>query len=121
MSRDEFLVWQRKLGMMYKEIWCISSFAEAESTLRGRYRTLTKCREARVRKPEWSEKDLELLTCAVRTLSKTSHPDLNPSKAPWKKVAEYIVVHGGSYYFGNSTCRKRWDGIVREEAIKRRS
>ncbi|KAK0721222.1 hypothetical protein B0T21DRAFT_414413 [Apiosordaria backusii] len=88
-SRDEFLVQQRMLGIPYKEIRRIGSFTEAESTLRGRYRTLTKCREARVRKPEWSEKDLELLARAVRTLSKTPHPD--PSKVPWKKVAEYIV------------------------------
>jgi hypothetical protein len=34
---------------------------------------------------------------------------------PWKKVAEYIVAHGGSYHFGNSTCRKRWDELVREQ------
>jgi len=34
---------------------------------------------------------------------------------PWKKVAEYIVTHGGSYHFGNSTCRKRWDELVREQ------
>jgi hypothetical protein len=31
-------------------------------------------------------------------------------------VAEYIVEHGGSYHFGNSTCRKRWDELVREMA-----
>lgn len=30
-------------------------------------------------------------------------------------MAEYIVAHGGSYHFGNSTCRKRWDELVREQ------
>jgi hypothetical protein len=39
---------------------------------------------------------------------------------PWKKVAEYIVAHGGSYHFGNSTCRKRWDELVREREEARR-
>ncbi len=33
------------------------------------------------------------------------------SKIPWKKVAEYIVMHGGSYHFGNATCRKKWDAV----------
>jgi hypothetical protein len=57
---------------------------------------------------------LRLLEKAVRSLAHTS--DLNnSSKVPWKKVAEYIVAHGGSYHFGNSTCRKRWDDLVREQ------
>jgi hypothetical protein len=33
-------------------------------------------------------------------------------------VAEYIVTHGGTYHFGNSTCRKRWDELVREQAAR---
>ena len=32
-------------------------------------------------------------------------------KVPWKKVAEYIAKNGGSYHFGNATCRKKWDDI----------
>ena len=44
--------------MTYREIRKQGNFKEAESTLRGRYRTLTKCKEARVRKPEWQEKDV---------------------------------------------------------------
>jgi hypothetical protein len=58
MSKDEFLVRQKQLGMTYREIRRMGGFVEAESTLRGRYRTLTKSREARVRRPEWSEKDV---------------------------------------------------------------
>jgi hypothetical protein len=61
MSKDDFLVRQKQMGMTYKEIRRLGGFTEAESTLRGRYRTLTKCREARVRKPEWSEKDVSSL------------------------------------------------------------
>jgi hypothetical protein len=63
MSKDDFLVRQKRLGLTYKEIRRIGGFTEAESTLRGRYRTLTKSREARVRKPEWSEKDVCALFC----------------------------------------------------------
>jgi hypothetical protein len=60
-SKDDFLVKQKQLGMTYKEIRRKGGFTEAESTLRGRYRTLTKVREARVRKPEWAEKDVSCI------------------------------------------------------------
>lgn len=33
-------------------------------------------------------------------------------KIPWKQVAEYIQRNGGSYLFGNATCRKKWDELV---------
>ncbi len=58
MAKNDFLVRQRQMGMSYKEIRRAGGFTEAESTLRGRYRTLTKSREARVRRPEWCEKDV---------------------------------------------------------------
>lgn len=32
-------------------------------------------------------------------------------KIPWKQVADFIVANGGSYHFGNATCRKKWDEI----------
>lgn len=31
-----------------------------------------------------------------------------PPKVSWKKVAQYIGGHGGSYQFGNATCKKKW-------------
>jgi len=31
-----------------------------------------------------------------------------PPKVSWKKVAEHIWNHGGSYHFGNATCKKKW-------------
>jgi hypothetical protein len=58
MTKDQFLVHHKQRGLTYKQIRQMGGFTEAESTLRGRYRTLTKSREARVRKPEWSEKDV---------------------------------------------------------------
>ncbi|KAK1780884.1 hypothetical protein QBC45DRAFT_371230 [Copromyces sp. CBS 386.78] len=69
-EQDALLVRLRKQGKSYKQIAQIGRFTEAESTLRGRYRTLTKSREERVRKPEWTDKDLRLLEQAVRTLAK---------------------------------------------------
>lgn len=57
-SKDRFLVRSKLAGMSYKEIRKAGSFSEAESTLRGRFRTLTKEKEARVRRPEWEENDV---------------------------------------------------------------
>ena len=59
-AKDDFLVRSKRSGMSYRDIRCKGNFKEAESTLRGRYRTLTKCREQRVRKPQWHPKDVSL-------------------------------------------------------------
>ncbi|CAD6500821.1 BgTH12-06526 [Blumeria graminis f. sp. triticale] len=106
-ARDEFLIQKKKAGMSYREIKREGGFIEPESTLRGRFRTLTKAKSARVRKPEWSDNDVHLLKQAVDKLG----PKKSSGKIPWKKVASYILDNGGSYHFGNSTCRKRWDEI----------
>lgn len=56
--KDAFLVQSKLAGMSYKQIKEKGQFTEAESTLRGRFRTLTKQKEHRVRKPEWQERDV---------------------------------------------------------------
>lgn len=76
-ARDMFLVTSKMAGMSYKEIKAQGGFIEPESTLRGRYRTLTKSKEQRVRKPQWLDKDVShsqsLSTTDVR------RPDTPPS------------------------------------------
>ncbi len=57
---NNFLISKRNQGMAYKDIKKLGGFTEAESTLRGRYRTLTKSRDQRVRKPDWTEHDVSL-------------------------------------------------------------
>lgn len=57
-AKDDFLVRSKLAGMSYKDIRRQGNFTEAESTLRGRFRTLTKHKNARVRKPEWCENDV---------------------------------------------------------------
>lgn len=56
--RDKMLVDLRDKGHSYKEIKRIGRFKEAESTLRGRLRTLTKEKSERVRKPKWNARDV---------------------------------------------------------------
>lgn len=57
-SKDEFLVRSKLAGMSYKDIRQRGGFTEAESTLRGRFRTLTKDKEERVRRPAWTDNDV---------------------------------------------------------------
>lgn len=65
-ARDLFLVQSKLAGMSYREIRDRGNFTEAESTLRGRFRTLTKEKENRVRKPEWKERDVGIILWRVR-------------------------------------------------------
>lgn len=57
-AQDEFLVKSKLAGMSYRDIRQQGSFTEAESTLRGRFRALTKDKTQRVRKPEWEDNDV---------------------------------------------------------------
>ncbi|XXH05148.1 hypothetical protein Hte_011573 [Hypoxylon texense] len=111
-AKDEFLIRNKLAGMTYKEIRRKGNFTEAESTLRGRFRTLTKDKEARVRKPEWQDNDIRLLRKAVRKLHKGD--EMSPAKAPWGQVANYIADHGGSYHFGSATCHRKWKELVED-------
>jgi len=60
-AKDALLIEWKEQGMSYKDIKAQGGFEEAESTLRGRYRTLTKPKQERVRRPEWGERDVSSL------------------------------------------------------------
>lgn len=57
-ARDTFLILCRQNNMSYKEIKEQGGFDQSISTLRGRYRNLTKDKKDRVRKPKWTTKDV---------------------------------------------------------------
>jgi hypothetical protein len=57
---DKILVDCKRRGMSYKEIKAQYHWSEADSTLRGRYRNLTKVKDDRVRKPKWHPRDVGL-------------------------------------------------------------
>ncbi|KAL4784709.1 hypothetical protein BJX76DRAFT_356821 [Aspergillus varians] len=117
-ARNRLLIEYKRSGLSYRDIKKIAGFKEAESTLRGRYRTLTKSKEHRVRRPQWHDNDIRLLCEGVnvylgadrRNSCVSTCRSRRPStrKIPWKKVAQYILANGGSYHFGNSTCKKKW-------------
>ena len=56
--KDRYLIEKKEQGWTYKEIKEKGKFLEAESTLRGRYRALTKPMQERVRRPEWKPIDV---------------------------------------------------------------
>ncbi|OBT89658.1 hypothetical protein VE02_01792 [Pseudogymnoascus sp. 03VT05] len=118
-TKDAFLITSKRAGMSYRAIRQAGNFSEAESTLRGRYRTLTKQKEERVRKPEWTEGDVRLLREGVERFrcgkGRGRGRGSKGGKTPWKRVAEFIEGNGGSYRFGNATCRKMWDRLGEEE------
>lgn len=61
-EKDLFLIESRRQNISYKDIKRLGNFAEAESTLRGRYRTLTKDKNKRLRDPKWTEIDVSLFS-----------------------------------------------------------
>ena len=59
-EKAEFLVKSRRNGLSYKKIRELGGFTEELSTLRGRYRVLTKHKDHRKRNPQWDGKDVSL-------------------------------------------------------------
>lgn len=57
-DRDRYLLKMREKGFSYREIKRRGRFTEAESTLRGRVRVMTKHKSERVRKPVWTRNDV---------------------------------------------------------------
>ena len=118
-ARDQYLLDMREKGFTYKEIKEAGDFDEAESTLRGRVRVLTKARSERVRKPEWTARDVRLLRRGVAFVSR--QPAVNGNrrrrtgKLPWKDISAYIREHGGTYSFAPATCAKKWEEVSGEE------
>ncbi|KAL7272783.1 hypothetical protein RUND412_004395 [Rhizina undulata] len=104
-EQDKDLLKLRAQGMSYKHIKERLGIAEAESTLRGRFRTLTKPKNERLRKPTWTDEDISQLLEAV-------DPDL--PQVRWKQVSETIYAHSGNYRFGSSTCKKQYLILVAE-------
>ncbi|KAJ0421098.1 hypothetical protein BJY00DRAFT_283106 [Aspergillus carlsbadensis] len=66
-ARNALLIEYKHRGLSYKDIKRIGGFKEAESTLRGRFRTLTKSKEQRVRKPQWQENDVSFWSWLLDT------------------------------------------------------
>ncbi|KAI1618274.1 hypothetical protein EDD36DRAFT_459927 [Exophiala viscosa] len=132
-SKDTLLLRCKAQGMSYRQIKELGKFEEAESTLRGRYRALTKPREARLRKPEWGEREVHLLfegvshcTTSIMGASNLSK-ELDAismgqfaNKVPWKQVAEYMEGQG-AYRYGNATVKKKYLEILKAGGMSMRT
>ncbi|KXT00278.1 hypothetical protein AC578_1210 [Pseudocercospora eumusae] len=110
-DRDKYLLKMRERGLSYKEIKRRGKFKEAESTLRGRIRVLTKDKSERVRRPDWTENDLQLLEQAVNHFGRfdgTVRGREAHSRVPWKKISDWMRSRGSSYTFAPATCAKKY-------------
>lgn len=59
-ERDNFLVQCRASGMKYRDVKRLGNLPEAESTLRGRYRSLTKGKSDWGRRCKWTDRDVSV-------------------------------------------------------------
>jgi hypothetical protein len=83
-AKDKFLLDSKREGKSYKHIRLEGGFTEAESTLRGRHRTLIKRPEERVRKPEWESNDVRSSVLWISNLGTANSSD---SYASSKKLS----------------------------------
>ncbi|XPS71245.1 hypothetical protein M3J09_003433 [Ascochyta lentis] len=67
-SDDEILLQMKQDGYTYRDIRKALHQKVAESTLRGRYRSLTKPRKMRVRAPKWTEIDVSVAVSYLKSL-----------------------------------------------------
>ncbi|KAF4459667.1 hypothetical protein FALBO_13570 [Fusarium albosuccineum] len=108
-ERDKYLLSGRAWGLTYKTIKQWGGFPDAESTLRGRFRALTKNTQDRVRKPRWEAADFHALDTALINLATAQNGRLG--KIPWKNVADEMVRLGGTYHFGAGTVSKMYSQV----------
>jgi len=119
-DNNELLVRLRDQGVSYKEIKKRLNCPEAESTLRGRHRTLTKDKSQRVRKPVWTDNDIRILiNCVTSLILSPQNNQVSQEResgckisARWKYISEEILRVGGSYKFGPGTCKKKYKDLV---------
>ena len=119
-DNNELLVRLRDQGVSYKEIKKRLNCPEAESTLRGRHRTLTKDKSQRVRKPVWADNDIRILiNCVTSLILSPQNNQVSQEResgckisARWKYISEEILRVGGSYKFGPGTCKKKYKELV---------
>lgn len=102
-NRDEYLQEARRRGLSYKEIKRRGGFTEAESTLRGRIRILSKPKEMRVRKPQWNRSDVCPYICFVsqpyltklhRSCSSLKQSNISPKHPRNRRLARATCVRG---------------------------
>ncbi|KAI6546868.1 hypothetical protein MCOR05_000309 [Pyricularia oryzae] len=114
-----FIHEMREEGLSFREIQAAGPFVQAESTLRGRYRTYVTDKALRPRKTEWTAADDVFLWDAVRhyrDLGRHTRSD----HIPWQKVRDYIFEAGGTHKFWSASCHKRWK-MLRDQKLRERS
>ncbi|UPK89691.1 hypothetical protein LCI18_000626 [Fusarium solani-melongenae] len=116
-SRDQYLIDRRADGFTYREIKDAGGYKEAEATLRGRWRTLTKDPEQRLRRPVWEQNDLSLLRSVTYRWFKDNNKRIGDARPPWKILAQEMFDEGASYHFGSGTISKMWEIVHARDRV----
>ncbi|TLD29287.1 hypothetical protein PspLS_04069 [Pyricularia sp. CBS 133598] len=114
-----FIHEMREEGLSFREIQAAGPFVQAESTLRGRYRTYVTDKALRPRKTEWTVADDVFLWDAVRHYRHVGRHSRS-DHIPWQKVRDYIFEAGGTHKFWSASCHKRWK-MLRDQKLRERS
>ncbi|KIH89302.1 hypothetical protein SPBR_06373 [Sporothrix brasiliensis 5110] len=106
-QEDQYMMQKhREAGWTFSKIQKSGEFSINESTLRGRYRTMTKPPEMRVRKPKWDAlADALVLQFAGEQADAQNRP-IEDAKIKWK-VVQAQMVERGTYSYGYCTLKKR--------------
>jgi hypothetical protein len=100
-ARNALLIEWKQAGLSYKDIKRMGGFKEAESTLRGRFRTLTKAKEHRVRKPKWQERDVSIPR--IKCISRDPDPEIQANCLQNCKIGTNVCFTG---YRSNSFAKQ---------------
>ncbi|KAI6360605.1 hypothetical protein MCOR25_006690 [Pyricularia grisea] len=114
-----FIHEMREEGLSFREIQAAGPFVQAESTLRGRYRTYVTDKALRPRKAEWTAADDVFLWDAVRHYRRVGRHSRS-DHIPWQKVRDYIFEAGGTHKFWSASCHKRWK-MLRDQKLRERA
>ncbi|TLS23912.1 hypothetical protein PpBr36_08892 [Pyricularia pennisetigena] len=113
-----FIHEMREEGLSFREIQAAGPFVQAESTLRGRYRTYVTDKALRPRKAEWTAADDVFLWDAVRHYRRVGRHSRS-DQIPWQKVRDYVFEAGGTHKFWSASCHKRWK-MLRDRKLRER-
>ncbi|ERS96687.1 hypothetical protein HMPREF1624_06896 [Sporothrix schenckii ATCC 58251] len=106
-QEDQYMMqMHREAGWTFSKIQKSGEFSINESTLRGRYRTMTKPPEMRVRKPKWDALADSLVLQFAGEQADAQNRPIEEAKIKWK-VVQAQMVERGTYSYGYCTLKKR--------------
>ncbi|KAK7428594.1 hypothetical protein QQZ08_004855 [Neonectria magnoliae] len=109
-SRNDFLLQAREWQFTYRDIKELGNMCEAQSTLRGRHRTLL-----RAIAMVFTRRDIDLLRLAVFNLHQGQEP--GKARATWRAIANWMWAAGSSIVFHPEAVKRKYALLRRQGRI----